>query len=471
MTARGLVFALVLSQFAARGEAPIAFSVSEIAIHQPGVHVFMAQLAAAEVPVLGVLDGSFLSFYPETGLDPRITLNLRPGTSAIDIADLDADGHAEVVAIEHGRVVRYDVRRTGTAVEPQVLFETPPTMPGRAPFPAVLVVPWEGLPAVALPLAEVLQIRGISGNIAAEFRADPASPSPFRFGAPFSVHGIVPAQAGAARGSIEWVINKTTDDVPMVPESLEAPPLSAPVLGRIGSPGMTRAAGSHAPETWPWFALRTVPVPNERVHFALSPPDYRDTLITIRRHGSERRGIPADPSRPAPARLYPGILVPPREALPDFDGDGYTDLVLWNTPTPGTSIEGITRAMHEGSWPVMISVHLFDPAQGLFEARPNAIVRTGVPLFWFADPEDGVPVRNLTLADFDGDRHFDLGFSTSPTSFSIWLYKVGFPVKPSFHRTFRQSIGECEILPSPSRPVIVLRSATAIHILSGSDER
>ncbi len=471
MISRILPLALGAALVAAPCAAPEGFTVSEIAIRRPDVHVFTVQLTTAAEPALAVLDGSFLSFYPGGGAEPQYTFNLPPGTSAVDVADVDADGHAEVIAIEHGRILRFDMEPSGMAAEPRALFEAPSAMTGTAPFPAVLVVPWEGKPAIALPLPEVLQIRWISGDVAAEFHADSASPSPFQFGSPFTVRGIAPAQTGVPGECIEWVINKTTGDIPNLPEALEVATPSPPLLGRIGSPGLTRAAGERSPETWPWFALRTGQGPNERVHFALSAPDYRDTQISIRRYGVGEPGRPGEPSRPTPARLYPGILVPPRGALPDFNRDGYTDLLLWNTPMPGASIEGITRAVREGSWPVLISVHLFDPAQGLFAARPKTLVRAGVPLFWFVEPEDGAPLRNLSLADFDGDGHCDLGFSSSPSSFSIWLYRDGFSSEPSFRRTFRQTITSCEILPSHSRPVVILRSANALHIVSESGDQ
>ncbi len=469
MIARLFALSLALGPLAAPGRAAPGFTVSEIAIRQPGAHVFMAQLAEGGPPCLAVLDGSFLSFYSGIGAEPSFGLNLPPGASAVDVADIDADGRAEILAIEHGRVLRFDVVTAGAGApaDPRVLFEAASMISGPSPYPSVMAIPWEGKAAIAIPLEGGMQIRSPAGEILADFPAESQAPPQFLFAAPFAARTVASAQAGSPGSSIEWVINASPDATPELPELLGPATPAPPLSGRTGSPGLLREAGSRPPESWPWFSLRTGTGggPFERVHFALAPPDYRGTSISIRRLGT---GGPPTPDRAfslSPARLYPGVLVAPRETLPDFNRDGYSDLLLWNTPTPGASIEGITRAVQEGSWPVLLSVHLFDPAQGIYAARPISLVRTGVPLSWFVELENGAPMRNLTLADFDGDGGCDLGLSNSPGSFSIWLYREGFSNEPSFRRPFRQTIRATEVLASASRPAVVLRGATALFVL------
>ena len=116
-----------------------------------------------------------------------------------------------------------------------------------------------------------------------------------------------------------------------------------------------------------------------------------------------------------------------------------------------------------------MTVHVFLPEKGRYGARPAGHLSARVPIAWFLSMQDGRPLRNLVESDFDGDGRYDIGFSTGPKKFSVWLYREeGFAATPDYTRTFAESIERvafCADLDGGGRPSLGVQTPTALYVL------
>jgi hypothetical protein len=175
---------------------------------------------------------------------------------------------------------------------------------------------------------------------------------------------------------------------------------------------------------------------------------------------SDQAPIEEGPMRSYPGRL--GVL----EDSPDFNGDGFADLLLWNTPMPGTSVESLVRTLLGRTWPVRLTVHLFSVEKQRFEPSVAASLSVKAPVPWFLDEEG--PVRHPVFRDFNGDGNSDLAFCTDENTFSVWLYQDGFKSAPDETHVFDEPITRVELtadLDESGRHAIVLRSEHHRHAL------
>ena len=111
------------------------FDVQRIPLETPNAVSFFAQVSEKEGPDLFVLDGR--SLHRHDGRHPALqrTVNFAPGTSAVDVGDVDGDGIAEAVAIEGDKVLRYALDRGGdTFVCLPVLDLESGAVPSRAAY-------------------------------------------------------------------------------------------------------------------------------------------------------------------------------------------------------------------------------------------------------------------------------------------------------------------------------------------------
>jgi hypothetical protein len=237
---------------------------------------------------------------------------------------------------------------------------------------------------------------------------------------------------------------------------------------RVGPSQLADAAGRPSAQ-WPWFALRAesdaAAEDNLRVHYAPAPPDFRDTMVVIR----SRKVGPTPPPLPEAARLYPGMLGAPPGALPDFNGDGFTDLLLWLAPRPGRSIDSIARAAVENTWPIHLRVHLYLPERRRYDARPAGRIDAELPAVWLLLMQrTGSPLRNAVFEDFDGDGRTDAAWSTSATDYAAWRYDDGFGARADFEHEFPEPILRVERTAPMSfglRRSIVLRGEERVYWL------
>ena len=115
-----------------------------------------------------------------------------------------------------------------------------------------------------------------------------------------------------------------------------------------------------------------------------------------------------------------------------------------------------------------ITLHLYAPDKRRYQPRATAAVTLATPVAWLMNPEQGVPVRNLTLRDFDGDGRTDLACNIDDRAFGVWMYQEGFGAGPNEVHRFPHAIeglALAEDLDGSGRTTIALRGENALHVL------
>jgi hypothetical protein len=414
-----------------------------------------------------VLDGRILTAYSNADSGPAPVLEFPEGTTAFDIADLDGDGVTEVVAICGDRIMRYRFPASGAAAPPEDLFQlhTQLSAAPAAPYPCVLVVKRENRALLALPCETTFELRELNGTPVSSCPICTDATKQASIGSPFSARSIDPPQAGPWN-ALEMAVDRLLEFNPELPPDLAPAPNPHP-SERRGTRLHMRDAADQGEESWPWFPLLTTGPASVRVLYAFAPHDFRDTLVRVAEAKSGEKG--ADPG---PPRKYPGTLVMVEDELPDFNRDGYVDLLLWKAPEPGMSVDALTRAVSGGTWPLDLTVHLFAPEKNRYEPKPAARIACKVPVGWFLTMEPEGPMRNCVLRDLDGDGRTDFACSTAPNRFAVWLYgETGFAAQPDFDREFPEPITALEFaqdLDGRGRASVGLRTQTALYLLRPS---
>jgi len=303
------------------------FEVQPIALGHGDAQCFLGQADPGGAADLFVLDGLAMTVYPDAEAAGAYTVTLLPGTSAVDIADTDGDGMGEAVTVCGERIVRYELG-PNSAGEPEELFEWATQLsdtPG-APFPHVLVVQRGETPLLALPCEATFELRTLTGQVVERHDIGADAPRPVTYGRPFSAWVSEPPQVGPP-GSLEVRVSRVLAFEPALPDDLLPIAIQGPMYRR-GTARQVRDAAELEPAAWPWFALRRDGTTQQRVLYALSGGPRPDTVVRVR--GPAKGAVVGEgETQVGPKRRYPGILLTPEGDQPDFNKDGYVDLVLW----------------------------------------------------------------------------------------------------------------------------------------------
>lgn len=398
---------------------------------------------AADVNVDGraevfVLAEQRLRVYDRRQSEPYLELVIPEGASALDVADVDRDGAAELILILGEAVATLALSNTSEA-EPAVLFSLPnqySRATGR-PFPCTLAVDRDGAPMIALPRDGVLEVRDLQGELAESYPVDVRSPRHLSISRPFSFWVNQHAQAGPV-DALEFRISSTVSFRAL--ETLEANPVDIEAPGaRTGAPRQQREAGALDPDGWPWFAVGSNETGTYRALYRLEQAQSDSTSIRVRTTPANDGG---GANKIGPARHYPGNLVAREGDAPDFDGDGFTDILLWKSRQPSLTWDSLSRAANRQTWPLGLSAHVFLPDKQRFSPRPWGALSLELPVAWWITPTWIGPIRNALLRDFNGDGRTDLGCQTGDAVFTIWQSSEGgFEREPAFLRTFPEPIG------------------------------
>ena len=447
------------------------FEVHALPFEHNDAECFIAEAGERGAPGLFVLDGWRLSAHGNAEPEAAFTVELLPGTSAVDIADIDGDGLSEVVGICGERLVSYRLDGEGPA-EPKDLFllATQFAAPAAHPFLHVLVIKRDGEPLLALPCEATLELRRASGELVEQCPIGPDAPQHVTYGRPFAIWEVDPPQVGHAE-ALEFRVSRILASKPDLPDGLLPVEAVGPVFQRATT-RQARDAAELEPDAWPWFPVRLdrrIPL---RALYALTGPGHGDTLIRIQQPdpaGSEGRNGPV---LTGPKRRYPGALLLIEDMLPDFNADGYTDLLLWKAADPTPTVDGMARAMMGGRWPLRVTMHLFAPDKERFAPRSAGSILLEAPLTWFLTSGSGAPLAHVALCDVDGDGATDFGCSTEDRTYSVWHCSgAGFAVEPDFYQVFDESIQEVVLqvdLDGYGRRSIVLRGEERFFVLKAA---
>ncbi|MEA3364786.1 MAG: VCBS repeat-containing protein [Candidatus Hydrogenedentes bacterium] len=445
------------------------FDIVSIPLEHPGAQVFALSADADSTAELGVLAKRTLRIYEIEEGSLQFSITLPESSSAFDIFDADGDGTAEVLTIQSNRVVLIELDAPESP--PRELFRAGDLFEpaGVYPAPHIFATRRDGEWLVAIPQRSSLELRTLEGELVENISLNGEGQRPVLFERPFVARTVYPNLVGPS-GSLEMHIDQV-----VVHDTAPPPPREGPDSSNLSGFVHIRRSKGDKYQRWPWFSLTTDGSSQKRVLYALCEPDYEDTRIRIEQAVTTQPFGDEAGVRVSPARRYRGSLIPPWQTLPDFNGDGYTDLLLWASPQPGRSIQAVSRALTSRSWPLELRVHYFDREKNHYDPRSISTIETRVPIGWFLRPDKGMPVYLPLFGDFNGDGLTDVAFATDGNEFSVWICgEKGFSCQPSLRHTFPESLDQIEIradLDGTGRLGAVLRGDRHIFVLKPTNNR
>lgn len=432
---------------------------------QPGAHAFTARADVDSIADVFVQQGNNLTVLPSAGARAPLAVTLEPGASAFDVADIDGDSQPEIIAVCGPHLRAYPLAPPGP---PRTLFDAASCLDGASaePVPRVLVLQYQGGVVIALPCPAALELRAPDGTLAASFPTGPDAPQRVSMGSPFSAAPVRRPQLTSGAG-IEMRVWGRLESQPELPANLLPLGHQYPQYNRAPFAQAARGGDNTADSVWPSFPLETAAgLGATRVLYAPAPNNPLRTVVRLRRQ-KDPASISDDNTVVGPPRHYPGRCIVLDEDLPDFNGDGYADLLLWSAPEPAASLDALTRAVTGRVWPVRLAAHLYAPQKERFEPIAAGEIALDAPVAGLIAGNPGA--LPLVLRDFDGDGRTDVACSPGDMQFAAWLHKsTGFAREPDFAISFKEPIESVEFradLAQDGRTSLCLRTATAFEIL------
>ncbi|HPO14840.1 MAG TPA: VCBS repeat-containing protein [Candidatus Hydrogenedentes bacterium] len=444
----------------------VLFNVNAIPMDSKEAVCFLAEVDDDGVADLFIINGNALSIYPDAESTLNASIHLPPGVSAIDVADITGKGKGDLVAICGDRILHYSLNPASP--EPNELFrlKTIFSDPAPRPYTHVLVIKRSGTPLLALPCDSTFEIRGLDGHLVESYPIGIDAPHSIAYGKPFNCVSVTPPHVGLS-GTLELSVHRSVAIKPNLPADLLSVEMMGPMYRR-SSTRQLREAADNPPETWPWFPLRTGVTPGEKVFYALDSASAPTTLVSIQQPNDKA------PKRlsTGPIRQYPGAPFFVEDTLPDFNADGYVDLLLWRSPNPAPAVESLSRIALGGSWPLQIETHLYVPKNNRYASKTSSVITLQMPFRWFFSGAAAPLPRLVFLRDADGDGASDFGCATNPSDFALWRYgKIGFSEKPDFTYSFPETLGRIELqadLDGRGRTSIIFRGEKHFYVLKAA---
>ncbi|MDZ4860605.1 MAG: hypothetical protein SGI88_16640 [Candidatus Hydrogenedentes bacterium] len=411
---------------------------------------FFAHADSDAIADLFVLEGTLLTVVSRNGSIHETVLP--HGVSVFDVADIDGDGTSEVIAVQRRAIFRIPLALQGATIEASRLFDADTLYASayNGPMPSVLVVEAHagGAKQIALPTASGIEYRNLDGSLVNEV---PYGSTSTVFS---SISNPIESKLAATGLSIQYYSHTE-----LVPDAASPDDVA---LERNFS-GVA-AIGDGAPDYLLWFMVNRMDSQTTRAYWYVD--EIMNTVIRIADVPTTQDGVANGAIVPGPERRYAGALVNTGEPPADFNGDGFTDILLWNAPRPGISVDSLLRAVTGRNWPITLTAHLYSPDKGRYEPAVAASFEFRIPVTWFL-AGDG-PLRHQVLADFNGDGKTDLGMCTEEDEFGVWLFDDGFRPNPDEKHAFPESITGIEHITeisSSGKTSIVLRGDKRIYAL------
>lgn len=390
-------------------------------------YVFAAQGDGVNRAALYVLEDKLLRILDVSGAPGKeSSRKLFDDVSMVDVFDLDGDTQGELLMLAGNTLYCAELFGAQANEAPRVLFHMDNAIvPSTSKtYPSVLAMLYDNRMLLALPGRDALEIRTLRGEMVETFPWPDVDRHQIGFDSPGFAFTSNPPMLGGP-DAVEVRINRFIEYQAALPMELNAASTETRGMMSLHEPVSVDASFAQ----WPWLPLYVVKTPQEgRI---LYQQDDGDTKVRIWRLVKEEKGN--GDVRVGSERRYPGTLIDLDDAHPDFNGDGIVDLLLWRAPEPGVSMDSITRAVTSGTWPLTMTIHLFNPKGERHDAAAAFRLDCRVPVFWFLGPTGDAPVHCLNLDDLNGDRRSDLGCLTGPSEYSIWLTgSKGIAIHPDY---------------------------------------
>ncbi len=422
----------------------------------PEADVFLIDADLDGTGDVAVLDGFELTVYPTGNRANPIALTLPPDARAMDIVPDPETGKMVVLAVCGGEVRLFRLADGNEAG--QTLFEhTSYLSEGEQPYRQVLVFAREGESLFFLPETDAIELRTWSGELRERIepeRDEGAQRFEELTGFPDSTLSL-----GSATSLQFWIKRRVGNEPAFIRDQPTEDP--GPQRHSWSFTAIDEFNDLDAPPIdWPWFALRgdIEEPPRVRCAIRLQPPETYVRLDTIR-SDSAKGGI-------GPARKFPGMLTRLNAELPDFNGDGYTDLLLWNTKRPSVSPATLARMALEQDWPVRLTAHLFDPETNRYTAKPFASISVRAAWDLLLNQAYGSPLDHTVVRDIDADGRTDIAFTVDDRTYVRWMMHADGPSveeirmdEPIVEVSFQ------EALDSTARITIGLRTASKLYVI------
>lgn len=440
--------------------APEALSVQQYSAEHDNAALYVLPSRQGSVPSIVILDDRELSLYPANSRHALFSHVIDDNTLMFDLVDTDADGRLELFTLSPDMLKHYG----GNDAE-ETLFPIEPMLPWKVdkPFLHSLVIEYLDAYHVAIPHLDHIRLMNFSGEEVTTFPKVATGADPV-----FSIP-IQPNRVGGA-GALEFRVDAFLSTPIEVPQSLRS--TSKRDSYETVTPRKLRDSEKLEVELWPQFPLTVQPDSMRMVSYASHGPEHVNTLIRIKQ--PVPRSVPnvTEAFRYSPARMYPGTIAIAESGLPDFNKDGYFDMVLWSVPLPGYSTAKLMNSLQTQRWPLVLTVHLFDPEKGLYVARPKARIRTEIALQYLFTRQSSSPLHNLSFADMNHDGTSDVVFSPTPNSVEVWLYNNGFEAEPQYRNMFKDTVSMIAV-PEHDKDYeshsLLMRDESSIYRLNISD--
>jgi len=436
---------LILSLIAVTAPNPFVVLVSNDA------DVFLVDIDLDGSGDVAVLDGFKLTIFPTADREHSLTLTLPANARALDITPHPGTGEIAVIAVCGSEIRQFSF---GGNANGDRLFEHHSYLSGSdGPYRYVMVFERNGESLFFLPSVDAIELRTWSGEL--RERIEPETADRFEEVAGYSRNR---ATIGSAE-SLEFFIHRSVgNELAFIEKQWEdvtglrtySHSMALSEFHELNSPG----------DRWPWFALQSDDEESTRVRCA------------VRLHPSETHirmdSTLSDPvvGGIGPARRYPGMVTKLNAQLPDFNGDGYTDLLLWNTDRPSVSPATIARMTFQKDWPIRLTVHLFDPKSGRYTAKPHTSLSVRAGWNMLLQQKYGSPLYHYVVNDLDADGRTDVAFTADSQTYVRWMMDD----RGAHAETFRlakpiERVSFQQPLDDTGRVTIGLRTENKLYVL------
>jgi hypothetical protein len=455
-----LVGFLLVSSFVSA--LPAEFNVQQYSAESENATLYILPSIVSSAPDIVILDDTALTLHRSNSASKTLSHTIPNNTLFFDLIDTDKNGVPELFVLTPDEIRHYPASNNQTTVQ---LFPITPSLPWsvKQPFLHPLIFPYNDTHLVAIPDRENFILKNLDGKKISSL-PKLISDTHSLFSIPIEPNQLAP------QGAFEFRIDSLLSTLVSVPQELRSktPKRSFTTV----TPRQLRDSEQLEFNQWPSFPLEPDSDTPTKVVYASYPPEHINTVIRIKRKLPRNTPTTAEPYRYSSKRIYPGMIGISEAGLPDFNNDGFNDLLLWKIPMPGQSVSSLINSVQAQTWPLEISIHLYNQSKGIYEARPTARIKLTVALQYILTRQNQSPLHNLSFEDLNGDGNSDIVFSPRPNQISAWLFDDSLNNTPDYTSEFSDEVTLITIHRTNTRNHInsvLLRGKRSIYRVSLSE--